>query len=455
MFVPNSAASGIKWPAIPSSRNATMLALQFQLEQTQWWPRETLEQIQLRQLSDLLAHAHKYVPFYRDRLGVLADGGFKLESCAQLQTIPILSRQDVQDSFEALTASALPQDHLPLKQGATSGSTGTPIRFRTTKVTGLFASALRLRSSLWHEVDFLARTASIQYLKAGTETSKQVFKPRASGVFPSRSAIHFDIGKTVGEQLAWLQEADPEMLVTHPSNLAALAGAAHVHNASLPSLKYLSTMGEVVSPEVRAICSEVWGLKVVDIYSCRELNILALQCPETDHYHVQSERVILEVLDEEDRPCGPGETGRVVLTDLHNYAMPFIRYEIGDFAEVGGDCTCGRSLPVLTRILGRTRNMLVLPSGEQLWPHFRVTDLTDLAPIRQLQVIQHTYSEIELRMAVDEPLPPATESRLIAKAEQMFGLLGQGFTFRLSYVEHIPRSKSGKYEDFQSKVAAI
>jgi phenylacetate-CoA ligase len=141
------------------------------------------------------------------------------------------------------------------------------------------------------------------------------------------------------------------MIVTPPSNLAALAEQARSDNIQLPSLKYLKTMGEVVSPEIRDICREVWGLKVVDIYSCRELNILGLQCPETDHYHVQSERIILEVLDKDGRPCGLGETGRVVLTDLHNYAMPFIRYEIGDFAEVGGDCICGRSLPVLTRVL--------------------------------------------------------------------------------------------------------
>src|SRR6185295_14515719 len=99
-----------------------------------------------------------------------------------------------------------------------------------------------------------------------------------------------------------------------------------------------------------------WGVGVVDVYSSEECGQIALQCPEHEQYHVQSESVLVEVLDDEGRPCAPGTIGRVVLTTLQNFAMPLIRYDIGDFAEPGPACPCGRALPVLTRIVGRVRN---------------------------------------------------------------------------------------------------
>ena len=121
-------------------------------------------------------------------------------------------------------------------------------------------------------------------------------------------------------------------------------------------------------PELRAACRDLWGVPLHDVYSANELGYIALQCPESEQYHVMSECALVEVIDGDGRPCRPGETGRLVLSSLHNYAMPLLRYEIGDYAEVGDQCPCGRGLPLLNRIAGRERNMLVLPDGRQHWP---------------------------------------------------------------------------------------
>jgi phenylacetate-CoA ligase len=401
VLVPNSVVSGVVWPAIPSARNATRLALLYQLQRSQWWSRAQLDRLQMTQLSTLLGHADRYVPWYRDRLAPIAERGYQLESPAALQQLPVLTREQVQDNLDSLTATALPQDHMPLKQGRTSGSTGTPITYRTTRVTALFANALRLRSSLWHKEDFAAVTASIQaaHHPAGDGDRQKKTEPTtvagdARSVFPAGPTAHFESGRDIGEQLDWLQRMDPVRLVTYPSNLAALAREAQIRGVQLPRLRYLCTQGEVVAAETRELCRETWGLKILDIYSCREMNIIALQCPEREHYHVQSERLLVEVLDGQNRPCGPGETGRVVLTDLHNFIMPFIRYENGDFAEVGDTCSCGRQLPVLTRILGRSRNMLALPGGGSAWPVFGSNDLAVVAPVRQVQGVQHSLTDI-------------------------------------------------------------
>lgn len=450
MPVPNSAVRGIKWPAIPSTSNATLLALQYQLEQSQWWPRLELERLQLEQLSALLAHAYKYVPFYKNRLGDVAAQNFVLQGVGDLSRIPIITRSEIQANFEQLIATAMPEDHLPASSAKTSGSTGKPINFLNTRITKIFARAFVLRSHLWQDRDLTVKAAKI--LLRPKQDGEDILS-NAGGdkeqnwiaAFPSGTMASFDSGQPIGVQLQWLQKRNPEWLVTYPSNLAALALAARENAVALPALKYLSTLGEVVTPRIRGLCREVWGLDIADVYSCRELNTIALQCPQHDHYHVQSERLIVEILDENGRPCQPGEIGRVVLTDLHNYAMPFLRYELGDYAQVGEPCDCGRTLPVLRQILGRTRNMLVLPSGEQFWPSVMLSQWAAIGPISQLQVTQHSLTDIEVKAVLNGPMPQPVEKKLLEKIKQD---LHPEFLVRLNYVDHIPRSKSGKYEDF-------
>jgi phenylacetate-CoA ligase len=139
----------------------------------------------------------------------------------------------------------------------------------------------------------------------------------------------------------------------------------------------------------------------------------------------------------------------VVITDLHNFAMPLLRYEIGDFAEVGERCPCGRGLPVLRQIMGRVRNMLVRPSGERVWPGISFAQWSKLGPFRQLQVIQHSLSDIEIKVVPGGPIDAVTESRLLRAAADT---LGSEFNLRLTYVDNIPRPASGKFEDFRSLV---
>ena len=131
--------------------------------------------------------------------------------------------------------------------------------------------------------------------------------------------------------------------------------------------------------------------------------------------------------------------------------MPLVRYNIGDYAEVGQPCACGRGLPVLTRILGRVRNMLRLESGETFWPMLGTRDLSDIAPIRQQQIVQKTYDSLEIRLVVTRPLTAAEEERLRRLIEARFP---PGFRQQLVYCESIPRGAGGKFEEFLSEIPA-
>ena len=214
-------------------------------------------------------------------------------------------------------------------------------------------------------------------------------------------------------------------------------------------MREVRTISELLPDGLRELCQQVWDVKLVDVYSTVELGYLALQCPEHEHYHVQSEGVLLEVLDENDQPCAPGEMGRVIVTNLHNFAFPLIRYEVGDYAVVGEACDCGRGLPVLKHIKGRYRNILTMPSGERRYPQLAIQHLYEIAPVLQFQAVQHTLNDIEIRLVLSRPLAADEKGKIIAKFQDM---LGTCFNFDVQQVESLQRSAGGKFEDFISKL---
>src|SRR3546814_616774 len=172
------------------------------------------------------------------------------------------------------------------------------------------------------------------------------------------------------------------------------------------------TVGETVSAKARGLVQRAWGVPLKDSYSCEEAGYLTMQCPDHEVYHVQSENVLLEVVDDDGRPCGPGETGRVLITSLHNFATPLIRYELGDYAEVGSPCACGRGLPVIKQVLGRKRNRLILSDGRSEFPylgdHEEFRAIT--TKVREFQYIQRSVDAIEKLMVVS-----SSEERRVGK----------------------------------------
>ena len=330
----------------------------------------------------------------------------------------------------------------------TSGSTGRPVALKGTAVTRLHFQAANLRLHIWHRRDFSGRVAAVR-----STLTKAVAKVAVDGTavqwipgYRSGPMYYFDITRPVGEQLAWLVQQDPDYLLTFPSNLMALLRRAEATGVTLPRLREVMTMSEVLDPDVSAACERIWGVSVVDNYSTQEVGFVALQCPDHPHYHVQSETVLVEVLDAAGDPCGPGAVGHIVLTSLHNFATPLIRYAIDDYAEVGEVCPCGRGLPVLKRIMGRSRSMAVLPSGEQIWPVWHIAELMALiTPIRQIQLIQNSVEEIDVKLVVAQPLSASEEEALRG---YMVERLGHPFALNFVYVDEIPRSAGGKYEDF-------
>lgn len=424
------------WPAVPSASDALLFAVVRQLEQSQWWRAAELETMQRKQLAALLDHAKRTVPLYRDRLSTGAS------------RVPILTRPELQSAGTTIQSNALPPGHEPATVVRTSGSTGRPVQVLSSRVSKLFHGALSVRYHLSHGRDPSAKLAALRrvYHKPGDPNVAQPWIPG----FASGPMVSLDVEHVLEDQLAWLEREAPRYVLTYPSNLQGLLRLSAARAWAPAGLQQVMTYGEALDPGLRAQCESAWGAKLIDAYSAQEIGAIALQCPEHPPYYVQSEDVLVEVLDDDGDPCGPGETGRVVVTDLHNFATPLIRYELGDYAVVGRPCPCGRGQPVLESVIGRTRNLLTLPDGRQTCPRFLTEEWAFDLGVRQLQVHQRDLESVHVALVTERKLRPAEEARIV---ESIAKTLGHPFEVHVDYVDEIPRDPSGKFEEFKSDLA--
>lgn len=454
----SSVSPSQQWPAIPNLQNVMLMAIQYQLDRTQWYSAEKITELQFDQANLLLAHAARTVPFYSQSLSkLLADHRGKIDRYSW-QQIPVLERNALQQAGSALVSTSIPPEHQPVSKGLTSGSTGRPVEVHSTPITQLFWLACTLRDHLWHQRDLSAKLAVIRFFeKAAIGLEKAVSSDQwgaATTMYQHQGkSVMLDIRNSIKDQVAWLKKEQPAYLLSYPSNLEALAEYCISNGVSLHSLKQVRTLGEKLSAKLRLFCKTAWDVDVVDVYSAEEIGYIALQCPTGRHYHVQSEHVLLEVLGDDGEPCRPGEVGRVVITSLSNFAKPLIRYAIGDYAEVGHPCSCGRGLPTIKSIVGRARNMFQRPDGSKFWPVIPKLPpecYVNLPSVRQLQYVQKALDWIEVRIgAGGKHYPPEVEAALITAIHNEYGY---PYRVTFSYMESIPLTPRVKYEDCLSEI---
>jgi phenylacetate-CoA ligase len=443
-----SATPGVVWPALPDVGAAAHLALLQQLEQSQWWSAERLQALQMRQIEALLNHAWQHIPLQRERLAASAWRPGQPLDPQRFASVPLCTRAELNDHGDAFFSPPHPT-HGGYREGSTSGSTGRPIRFRLSQLFDVMWNAVNLRGYGWQGFEPARRMAYIQSGKDNAQLPQ--WELPMSIVYETGPAATLDIRVPVAEQAAWLQDVAPDYLFTAPTNLDALARHCTERGIAIPSLQRIRTVSEVLKDDTRERCAQAFGARLFDVYGASEAGTLATQCGEHAGYHVPAEAVYLEVLREDGSPCAVGETGQVVVTVLHNFAMPLIRYAIGDHAEVGAPCPCGRGLPTLARILGRSRNLLTYPDGRTAWPSFPSRHWMHIAPIRQLQLVQERRDRIRVRLAVAGASLSADQQARLREVLQT--LLGYPFEMDFEILETLPLGPNHKFEDFVSRLA--
>lgn len=415
------------------------------LEAAERLPLSALQLRQGEQLKSLVAHHARHTPSFMRRLKAAGITPDRLDTVEGLCRLPPLKRADIQTLGADFFSSDVPKHHQPVFQVSTSGSTGEPVTVRKSRINQLSLLANTMRDHRWFKRDFSGRMAQIR------PQFGQIFETENWGIpvnqdHASGRALAIPITLDIHEQSERLRAFKPQLLVVYPNNLSALLTVWEAAGVAIEGLLHVKTMGETVSDSLRERLRHLTGLEIEDGYSSEEVGYIAIQCAEGGLYHLLSESVLVEVLNDDDTPCATGETGRVVVTDLHNYASPMIRYEIGDHAEVGGPCPCGRTLPTLRRIMGRTRNLVRYPDGRRNWPLVGFHNFPPSARIRRYQVAQTGLASLELRVVADQPLTPDMISAL-----QRVVCDAMAYPFDVHVVQfdrEIPSSTNGKMEEF-------
>jgi phenylacetate-CoA ligase len=434
---------GQVWPPIALGDNAILVALLAQLERTERLSPQAIDRAQSLQLEKLFEHHLQHSPHFAARFGKQRP---KVRDSGVLRQLQPLTRRDVQSAGSSFFARQVPRSHLPLGDIKTSGSTGEPVAIKKTAANRLSWAAFNVRQDLWHKRDFRGRMSAI---RANVETyaEQDSWGFPVSGLFATGKAQLIPIAMDVREQLKLLARFRPTVLLVYPSHLAEFAAIWEKEGFKLSQIDCIRTIGETVSSSLRARVKAITGLIIEDNYSSQEVGMIAIQCPDSDdQYHVMSEALIVEILSDKGEPCREGEIGRVVVTDLQNFASPMIRYDIGDYAQAGSACTCGRGLPTLSKILGRERNLLTKPDGTRHWPITGFHQFSDVAPIRQYQFVQKSPEDIDVFLVVDTPLEESQRTNVVRIIQTA---LGYPFHIKLmEQAERLTRGPNGKFEEF-------
>lgn len=434
-----------------------MLAVLHQFRATERLPAPDLKTLQFRQLGELLSHAVRAVPYYGSILNAAGFVAGKPVTAELWQRLPVLSRAQVQEAGAQLHARELPAGHGSVATATTSGSSGRPVTIRKSALFQFYWQCLTLRDQEWQRRDLGATWMAILRDDQRTDPAKQAPLRRMPNwgspiatVYPTGPGLSLDYRTSAAELLDIIIRERPAYMVTFPSLLRELVRESQSSGLRPQSLLEVRTTGETLAAELRELTIATWSakespLRVSEIYSTAEAGIIAVPCREENALHVQAEGVKLEILREDGSPCEAWEEGRVVLTPLHNFAMPLIRYEIGDRAVFGPACRCGRPLPVLAAIPGRARDMLTLPNGQRRFPYYAHNTMMQVDAIVQHQVAQTALDVVEIRLVVRRPLTTTEEAHVIGAATR--GLGGQ-HKVQIVYRPEILRQASGKFAEF-------
>ncbi len=424
---------------------------QFQnMMQTQHLELGAFEQNTVRQLQRLLRHAAEHTIAYRERLApvLLPDGSIDL---GRWSDIPILTREEGHEKGPTFHARATPREFGPSREAATSGSTGKPFVHRSSGIMSVLNAAATARAMVWHGADFGQTLATI----TSADEEANLDDPE-SGVLRQfdtwgpgqwRRRAQLSLKNPISVQLDWLDRVRPEFLWTYASNAAALASEGQGRPWA-KAVRGIFCNAESLSAHQRTVIENTTGCRPCSLYGATETGLIAVDCPAGGGMHVVAEAIKVEILDASGEPTAPGEIGEIVVTPLYNYAMPLIRYRLGDLARAANrPCACGRHMPLIGEVLGRTRNMFVRPDGQRFWPDMDSAVPSRLVAYRQCQFVQLDRRTIEFRyVPVADDQIEDREALAAYVREELFDEASLAFT----RVRAIERTGSGKFEDFRS-----
>jgi phenylacetate-CoA ligase len=435
----SAARSAYRSIPFPYSRGLTFGRLHHAFWRSQHWSSARLDELQLRELRRVAAHAYRTCPVYRERFDAAGLEPRDIRSLADWSTLPLTTKPEVQDAPEAFTSSAVPRSKLLSR--STSGSTGTPLVIHSTSHTHVAEAAIMYRGWRWSGYRPGDRVATIVGELTGVQDG-----PAHAPYTRYREGIdlspHHLTERGCRSYLELLRDFEPAFLRTYPSIVQVLGKEMKDMGMAPPPLRGIWTQSEVLYPGERELLEEQWGCRVFDYYGMQEKCVAMSEC-EHGRLHIHSEFGFVELVPSERPPFA-----HIVATGFFNRAMPLIRYQTRDLAVPDeSPCPCGRQLPTVSRIVGRLEDFLIASDGTQVME--ADSAIADLTSIRECQIVQESLSHTRVLVVPGRGYDERAERTLRSRLQPMLGL---DVRLDIERCPSIPRTGTGKQRFIVSKV---
>jgi phenylacetate-CoA ligase len=412
------------------------------LERSQFDPPSVVRGRQLSRLQQVLKHAYDTVPFYRSAWDDAGVHPQDLKSLEDLKQFPIVTKQHVRTREAEFLSSSFDATKLLVKR--TSGSTGVPLTVRIDEAGKQWKAACTIRADQWSGYRLGQRVAKVwgnpEYQHFGW---KGLLRNRLLDRATYLDTLDMDDG-IIRDFVDAVRRKRPGLLFGHAHSLYLLA--KRLKNDGVTDVRPNGIISTAMPLHAwqRTVMEEVFGVSPTNRYGCEEVSLIACECEKHRGLHINADSVFVEV--EKDK------TGNLLITDLSNFAMPLIRYRIGDVATLSDrQCECGRGLPLLESIEGREADFVVTPSGRMI-SGISLTEnfALHIRGAAQVQVIQETVHHLRIRLVTDDGFTNDSERAIAKLVNDTFGL---GVRHDIERVDAIPQEPSGKYRFCISKVA--
>jgi phenylacetate-CoA ligase len=404
-----------------------------ELNGNQYLSSDSVRELQEAKFVKLIEHARSRVPYFRD---ILNDP--EIRTLDDIASIPFLTKKIIQTNTDQLKAEGYHQGRfIP---NTTGGSTGEKLGFFND--TEAHLAALIMRGNTWAGWKVGDKQALLWGAHGDISASKFSYR------FMKRSLIHRNLmlssynmtDDDMFEYQRTINEYRPQLITGYSSALYLLAAFINKKGLRIHSPKGVICSAETLYDKQRQVIESAFGCRVFNRYGCREVGNIAQECEEHNGMHIYADHVIIEIVDESGRPCRPGETGEIVVTDLDNYVFPFIRYRIKDIGMMSArTCPCGRGLPMLEKVEGRVWDVIVGTDGRRVIGTLWLVE--DIKGISQYQIIQPEHGRLTLRLVVTDEFCDASRSELI---QHVKAKCGEDMTVVVDILEDIPLTESGK-----------
>jgi phenylacetate-CoA ligase len=414
------------------------------LRKTQWLKPDQMRELQDEKLRRLVRHAYRNVPYYRARMHEAKLRPEDIRGQADLYKLPFLTKADVRKHlyFDILSQVANKSEMLKV---TTSGSTGEPFVCYADRAQLEFRWAATLRAQEWTGYEFGDPCVRLWHQTIGM-TKRQVWMEHIDAAFCRRKFIPvFEMSESKLEAMVHeIAEWQPVLMDGYAEALDFLAHYLKSRGNVGVRPRALMSSAQTLPESSRQLIEEAFGCRVFDKYGAREFSGIAYECEAHQGHHIVAEGYIVEIL-RDGRPAAPGETGEIVITDLNNFCLPFMRYRIGDLGEAVDpqhQCSCGRGMPLVGKIEGRVQSIIQGTDGRYLPGAFFSHYLKEFDhAIQRFQVIQERHNAMTFHVVKGGRYSDDVLEEVLATFRRH---LGEDMEIKVEFVENVELGRTGK-----------